>query len=149
MKERLVDIMLGGRVVHTFPISISDPLAQTNDEAFKKKALQAAANAQLVSNRDLTVLSATMHVSRRGALQPDGDHLDVMAETKPGLDQLVRERAYSLWEQAGRPEGRAEEFWHQAQHERWRHRAYAAWQRAGSSAGNADDHWNDIRVEAP
>ena len=26
-------------------------------------------------------------------------------------ETLTRERAYLLWEQAGRPEGRAEEFW--------------------------------------
>ena len=33
-----------------------------------------------------------------------------------GHDQTEqqRERAYELWEQAGRPEGRHEEFWHQA-----------------------------------
>ena len=36
-----------------------------------------------------------------------------MPEHKPGHDQ-VRQRAYALWEQAGRPEGRSEEFWHQA-----------------------------------
>ena len=29
-------------------------------------------------------------------------------------DALIRERAYLLWEQAGRPEGRAEDFWHEA-----------------------------------
>jgi hypothetical protein len=29
----------------------------------------------------------------------------------------IRERAYSLWEQEGRPEGRAEEHWHAARRE--------------------------------
>ncbi len=33
------------------------------------------------------------------------------------LDQRVRERAYQLWEQAGRPDGRHDEFWHQARGE--------------------------------
>lgn len=28
-----------------------------------------------------------------------------------------RERAYALWDQAGRPEGRHDEFWEQAGHE--------------------------------
>lgn len=31
------------------------------------------------------------------------------------FDQQIRERAYQLWEEAGRPEGRAEEFWFHAQ----------------------------------
>jgi hypothetical protein len=32
-------------------------------------------------------------------------------------EQRILERAYHLWEQAGRPEGRDEEFWRQAQDE--------------------------------
>jgi Protein of unknown function (DUF2934) len=30
-------------------------------------------------------------------------------------DDQIRERAYQLWEQVGRPEGRADEFWHLAE----------------------------------
>jgi hypothetical protein len=30
-------------------------------------------------------------------------------------DEQIRERAYQLWEQLGRPEGRADEFWHLAE----------------------------------
>jgi hypothetical protein len=30
------------------------------------------------------------------------------------LDEKVRERAYELWETAGRPEGQGDAFWHQA-----------------------------------
>jgi hypothetical protein len=29
-------------------------------------------------------------------------------------DDEIRTRAHQLWEQAGRPDGRDEEFWHQA-----------------------------------
>ncbi|HEX3348356.1 MAG TPA: DUF2934 domain-containing protein [Acetobacteraceae bacterium] len=29
-------------------------------------------------------------------------------------DQMVRERAYHLWEHAGRPDGAQDEFWHRA-----------------------------------
>jgi hypothetical protein len=50
-----------------------------------------------------------------------------------------------LWEQAGRQDGRAEEFWHQAQHQRWRERAYALWEREGSPEGKAEEHWQRIR----
>ena len=32
-------------------------------------------------------------------------------------ERRVRERAYFLWERAGSPEGRAEEFWEQARRE--------------------------------
>lgn len=32
-------------------------------------------------------------------------------------DEEIRERAHQLWEQAGRPEGREQEFWHQAEQE--------------------------------
>jgi Protein of unknown function (DUF2934) len=33
------------------------------------------------------------------------------------LEERVRHRAYELWEEAGRPAGRAEEFWRQARAE--------------------------------
>lgn len=32
-------------------------------------------------------------------------------------EQDIRERAHRLWEQAGKPEGREEEFWHAAEQE--------------------------------
>jgi hypothetical protein len=32
-------------------------------------------------------------------------------------DQQVRERAYALWEDAGRPDHRQDEFWDRAQHD--------------------------------
>ena len=40
-----------------------------------------------------------------------------MSGTNEGFEQQVRERAFALWQQAGSPEGRAEEFWHQARNE--------------------------------
>ena len=64
----------------------------------------------------------------------------MLAETKAGLDHVVRERAYLFWEQAGRPEGRAGDFWHQAQHERFSERAYAAVGAGRLSGRNADEH---------
>jgi Protein of unknown function (DUF2934) len=33
------------------------------------------------------------------------------------LEETIRRRAYTLWQRAGRPEGRSEEFWHAAQAE--------------------------------
>ncbi|MBR0869010.1 DUF2934 domain-containing protein [Bradyrhizobium tropiciagri] len=32
-------------------------------------------------------------------------------------DDEVRQRAHALWELAGRPEGREQEFWHEAERE--------------------------------
>jgi hypothetical protein len=33
------------------------------------------------------------------------------------IEEAIRRRAYELWEHAGRPEGRSEEFWHAARAE--------------------------------
>ena len=70
----------------------------------------------------------------------------MLAETKEGLDQVVRERAYLLWEGAGRPDGRPDDFWHQAQDQRFCERAYALWEREGCPEGKADEHWLRIRA---
>jgi hypothetical protein len=70
----------------------------------------------------------------------------VLAETNAGLDQVVRERAYLLWEQAGRPDGGADDYWHQVQHQRFCERAYALWEREGCPEGNADEHWFRTRA---
>jgi hypothetical protein len=144
MAERLVDVgRKGAEILHTFPVTIPDPAKE--EDAFKNKALEAAANAQLVPNEQLEDLNANMHVSRGGPLTPFGDPHGVLAETKAGLDQVVRERAYLLWEQAGRPDRPADDFWHEAQHQRFCERAYAMWEREGRLEGKADEHWRRIR----
>jgi hypothetical protein len=145
MPERLVDVeKWGAKVLHTFPVTVSAPPEE--EAAFKQKALEAAANAKLVPNEELDSLNAKMHVSRSGPLTPYGDPHGVLAETKEGLDQVVRERAYLLWEQAGCPEGLADDFWHQAQHQRFCERAYAVWEREGCPEGKADEHWFRTRA---
>jgi hypothetical protein len=58
-------------------------------EAFKEKALEPAAKANLVSNEELDSLNAKMHVSRGGQLTPYGDPHGVLAETKAG-DKIIR-----------------------------------------------------------
>ena len=40
-----------------------------------------------------------------------------MAESENSSAELIRERAYALWEQDGRPEGRSELYWERAMHE--------------------------------
>lgn len=144
MPERLVDVeRKGSELLHTFPVAVKPP---ADEEAFKQKALEAAAHAKLVPNEELGKLSAKMHPDRGGQLSPYGDSLGVLAETKAGLDQFVRDRAFFLWDHAGRPEGRADDFWHQAQHERFCERAYALWEREGCPEGKAEEHWYRTRA---
>jgi hypothetical protein len=126
MAERLVDVKKrGSRLLHTFPVTTS--ALPTEEEPYKQKALEAAANAKLVPNEELESLDARIHAGRGGQLTPFGDPHGVLAETKEGLDQVVRERAYLLWEQAGCPEGGTDDFWHQAQNQRFSERAFALW----------------------
>jgi hypothetical protein len=144
MAERLVDVLNEQQtVLHTFRVETleSAPL----EEKFQEKALSAAAHAQLVPTEELEMLSARMHVSRRGQLTPYGDSLDITTETKAGLEQIVRERAYLLWEQAGCPEDRQDEFWHLAHKQRLRERAYRLWEQEGRPEGQAERHWHWTR----
>ncbi len=69
-----------------------------------------------------------------------GDPHGVLAETKAGLDQYVRECASRLLQQAGQPDGRAEKFWHRAQYYRWCERAHAMWGRESRPEGKAEEH---------
>ena len=104
MEERLVDVLNDREtVLHTFPVKVGASVSQPADTNFEEKALSAAAHAQLVPTKELESLSARMHVNRGGAMKPFGDSHHALMETKTGLEQIVRERAYELWEQEGRP----------------------------------------------
>ncbi|MEA2262353.1 MAG: hypothetical protein QOJ51_5178 [Acidobacteriaceae bacterium] len=52
---------------------------------------------------------------------------------KPAQIDIVR-RAYELWEQAGKPEGRDQEFYHQAERE-----LQGSEERGDPAKGNPDD----------
>lgn len=146
MEERLVDVLNSNKaVLHTYPVMIGDSEGASKDANYEGKALKAAANAHLVPDADLKGLSTRMHVSRGGALAPYGDDQKVLSETKQGLDQIVRERAYTLWQQEDCPEGRAEEHWHRAHDQHLRERAYALWQQEGCPEGRADECWHRTR----
>jgi hypothetical protein len=144
MTERLVDVLNDKQtVLHTFPVEVGAP--ESADIKFEERALSAAAHAQLVPTEELKSLSARMHVSRGGTITPYGDSHDVLMETKIGLDRIVRERAYMLWEQEGRPGGRADDYWHRAHEQRLRERAYRIWEQEGRPEGQADRHWSWTR----
>ncbi|WP_410217303.1 DUF2934 domain-containing protein [Paracoccus sp. (in: a-proteobacteria)] len=146
MKERLVDIIdSNGQVLHTYPITLGEDNGTASDADYQAKALEAAAHGQLVPDDELAGLTARMHHSRSGRLQPYGDELSTTSETRLGLEQLVREQAYAMWEQEGRPEGRAEEFWHRALDQHLRGRAYVLWEQEGGAERSADEDWHQTR----
>lgn len=146
MTERLVDILgRNGLVIHTYPVTLDESNGAADDAAFQAKALEAAAHGQLVGNDELAGLTTRMHISRGGRMEPVYDSLSSMSETKIGLDQLVREQAYALWEAEGRPEGRAEDHWNRALEQHLRERAYVLWQQQGSPEGGADEDWRRLR----
>jgi hypothetical protein len=146
MVERLVDVSNGsGQTIHTYPITIGEADVAASDGRFEAKALEAAAHGRLVPDAELEGLTAAMHVSRGGPMEPYGDKICVDSETKVGLEQAVRERAYQLWEQDGCPEGRADEYWHRAFDQHLRARAYVLWQQEGSPEGQAEEHWHRLR----
>jgi hypothetical protein len=143
MAERLVDVLNSNNaVLHTFPITLGESGIAPQDADYEGKASRAAAHAHLVPDAKLNSLTAQMHVGRGGALAPYGDDLDITSQTKLGLDQIVRERAYLLWEQAGCPENRADEYWNRAHEQHLRERAYFLWQQEGCPDGRPDDHWH-------
>jgi hypothetical protein len=76
-----------------------------------------------------------MHVSRGGQLAPSGDYFASSSETQAALEQAVRERAYFLWEQDGRPLGNAEKYWDRALEQHLLERAYALWEQEGAQKG--------------
>lgn len=144
MTERLVDVMDGrGNVLHTYPVTLGESV-NAHDAAYQARALEAAAHGRLVPDDKLRTLTARMHMGRGGQMAPYGDDLQGNSETRQGLEQAVRDRAYLLWENEGRPDGRAEEYWHRALDQHLRERAYVLWQQEGSLEGRQDEYWRRL-----
>ncbi len=59
----------------------------------------------------------------------------------PELAQAVRDTAYFLWEQDGRPEGRSFDYWLRAKDVHMRQLAYDRWLDEGSPGGRDLDIW--------
>jgi hypothetical protein len=57
------------------------------------------------------------------------------------LAEAVRATAYFLWEQDGRPEGRAMDYWLRAKDMHQRQLAYDRWLAEGAPEGRAEQHW--------
>lgn len=65
----------------------------------------------------------------------------------PDLAQAVRATAYFLWEQDGRPEGMAFEYWVRAKELHLRELAFDRWLSEGSPHGRELDHWAEVAKE--
>ncbi len=140
MIERLVDVVNKyGIPVHTYPVTLGKTAPDANFEA---KALEAAMYGQLVPAEELPSLTTRMHVSRGGPLEPYGDEVPCLSQTKESLTDDVRTEAHRQWILNGQPEGRADEFWANAHNEMLRARAYMIWQQEGSPDGRADEFWD-------
>jgi hypothetical protein len=145
MAERLVDVLdHHGNVLHTYPVTLGKLGDAADDAAYEAKALEAAAQGGLVPDDLLASLTARIHVERGGQMSAYGDSVRGDSETKLGLEQAVRIRAYAAWEKDGSPEDRASEYWHNAFDELLRERAYALWQQEGSPEGRADEYWERL-----
>jgi hypothetical protein len=145
MPERLVDVLNGfGNILHTFPVVVeaSDAIS---DEDYITKALKLAAHSPLIPGGDVMTFTARLHVARGGALAPYGDDRHILEGTMQGLENVLRVRAYYIWQQDGHPHGRSEEHWHHAFDQHIRERAYFLWLQESCPEGRADEHWHESR----
>ena len=142
MQERLVDVLnVVGNVIHTYPITLSETGLGMRDEMFEAKALEAACFGRLVSDEELSTLTAKMHIARSGPMEPYGDDVPVLSETKAALVQCIREYAYRIWMQhhgAGRS---STQDWFEARHQLLQERAYTLWEQDGRPENRAEEYW--------
>jgi hypothetical protein len=125
MTERRVDILDANRnTIHTYPMTPS----AGSDADFMAKRLEATVSGQFVPDAELARPTAGIHNSHEGRMAPDDDHLAGDSQTKACLEQEIRERAYVLWEQEGRLEGRSDEYWRRALDQHLPERVYTLWQ---------------------
>ena len=59
----------------------------------------------------------------------------------------MRQTAYFMWEQDGRPEGTAMAYWLRAKEALLREVAYDRWLAEGTPAGRSDQNWHDAERE--
>lgn len=61
--------------------------------------------------------------------------------------EQIRQTAYFLWEQDGRPEGRSFDYWLRAKEMALRQIAYDKWLADGTPVDRAEEHWRDAAGE--
>ncbi|QQR41068.1 DUF2934 domain-containing protein [Devosia rhizoryzae] len=57
--------------------------------------------------------------------------------------EQIRQTAYFLWEQDGRPEGRAMDYWLRAKAMHQRQMAFDRWLAEGTPPDRSAEHWRD------
>ena len=125
MKERLIDTKKGERVQQSRPVPYGSRASGGDEEAFKKKVLEAATSAK--SGAELVDWNAHMRIGQSGPLDPYPDPVTVLEEAKTRLDRLVCARA-SLPREQGTVLGDSEaEISRQPRHRLWRERASVLW----------------------
>lgn len=65
----------------------------------------------------------------------------------PRLAQAIRDTAYFLWEQDGRPEGKSFDYWLKAKEAHLRQLAYDRWLEEGSPLGRDLAIWAEVASE--
>ena len=149
MTERLVDVIDPlESVLHTYAITIEPPFKPEHDADYEEKALAEANHDLLVADAEQDGLTARMHVSRGGCLQPFG-HALAANQKRVSFQQKVREGAYSLWQGSGCPDDMAAIHWHAAHEQQLRERAYDLWERAGRPADQANSIWHRASELSP
>ncbi|WP_156167890.1 DUF2934 domain-containing protein [Devosia epidermidihirudinis] len=63
------------------------------------------------------------------------------------LAEAIRNTAYFLWEQDGRPEGQSFQYWLRAKEMHQRQIAYDKWLAEGEPLGRADVNWDEASRE--
>lgn len=64
-------------------------------------------------------------------------------------NEAIRKTAYFLWEQDGRPPGRAQYYWDLAEEKHQRERAYDLWLQERAPDGKADEFWDKAQGGMP
>ena len=109
MKQCLVDVLNArDTVLHVLPVAVED------ETVAPQEALKVAADLHIVPEAEEAGLHARVHVSRGGQLAPFGDALVTRHQSEERNEHHLRTHAYFLWQAAGCPDNRAEEYWHKA-----------------------------------
>jgi len=99
-------------VLHVFPIAVEDQDGTPRPMSPEQEVLKLAPIMQIVPETEK--LHPRPHVGRGGQLLPYGDVVELKHEICERTEQRIRKRAYSLWQQEGCLENRANEHWHRA-----------------------------------
>jgi hypothetical protein len=88
-------------------------MTPADPERYRRKAEECSANAKTVTDDADRV--AWLRLAEVWTLLARSANRDVGAP--PNAEEEIKKRAYEIWEHHGRPEGKEDEFWQQAEQE--------------------------------